>query len=156
MSVKKTQAPASAAEFPRRLSGSQASRISLRVMALWRLKHERRAASDPTLCSKYLLTPVDSRTPPTAVWLTWTRKPVVFICNQFRYIFNYCSSVIVTGSIKHTCCRTVYMNAACPLVLEMELLGDVHRLLLRLGAFMMIRGVCKQQSLKGNCNLRYV
>ncbi len=40
------------------------------------------------------------------------------------------------------------MNAACPLVLDMELLEDVHRLLLGPEAFMMIRGVYKQQSLK--------
>lgn len=155
-SVKKTQAPAGAAEFLRRLSWSQASRISLRVMALWRLKHERRAASDPTFCSKYLLTPLDSWRRPTAVGLACACKPVVFICNHFRYIFNFCSLVIITGAIKRTCCRTVYMNAACPLVLDMELLEDAHRLLLGPEAFMMIRGVCKQQSLKWNCYLRYV
>ncbi len=48
------------------------------------------------------------------------------------------------------------MNVACPLVLDMEILDDVHHTLLGPGAFMMIIGVYKQQSPKQNCNLRYV
>lgn len=124
--------------------------MSLRVMILWRLKQERRAASNPTLCSKYLLTPLDSWTRLTAAWL---------ICGIKFYVQSFSTNVVlvICGPIKHTCCcRTVYMDAACPLVLAMEFLDDAHRLLLRPGAFMMDRGVWNQQSLKRNYNLRYL